>query len=97
MSRAGQDIERRGRAGNEEVSVSGLLLVEGELEALHRFWCRMAFYCFQANHGPNGEPDYRVDLDRLSFCILRLRYLEDLMAKGQARTLTDASAKETAP
>src|SRR5262245_49330576 len=96
VSRATRQYERRGCAVGSDVATSDrhtFALVDGELAALHRFWSRMAYLCFQTTDGPGGDGGYHIDLDRLSFCIMRLRYLQDLMTK--TRTLSDS--KESTP
>src|SRR5262245_58567020 len=84
VSRATRQYERRGCAVGSDVATTdrrAFTLVDGELQALHRFWSRVAYLCFQTKVGQGGDHGYHIDLDQLSFCITRLRYLEELIAK----------------
>jgi hypothetical protein len=54
-----------------------------ECAALLRFWRRRCYYCFIPADAPNGESDWSIDHEHLSFALGKVRYYEGLLAKRE--------------
>jgi hypothetical protein len=73
MSRAEHNYPRRGCVVGSEIvtATDSPVLIETEADALFLHWRSMAMIALQAQ---------AVDLDKLEFCIRRMRYWQDHMA-----------------
>jgi len=64
-----------------------------EVECLARFWRRRCFHSFVPAECPNGESDYAINLEHLSFALGKVRYYQDLLDRRD-RTLDVTTTTE---
>jgi hypothetical protein len=87
MSRTQQSYPRRGCSIGcavrfSEVAVAGNSFTpveKEEIQAVIRFWKRRAFYSFSPVETVNGETNFEIDLQHLSYALSRIHYYEQLL------------------
>jgi hypothetical protein len=52
-----------------------------KLKQLARFWRRRCFHAFTPANAPNGESDYAINVEQLTFALSKVAYYQDLLDK----------------